>query len=76
MLVTALVLALWFLLSGDRGVAMIVVAILAIGPASDMAVAIVNRAVTARWVRVRCHGSTSTMACRASCERWSLFRCC
>ena len=45
-LLTALVLALWFLLSGDRGMAMVVVAILAIGPASDIAVAIVNRAVT------------------------------
>ena len=43
--VTAFVIGLWLLLSGDRGWALIV-AILAIGPASDLAVTIVNHAVT------------------------------
>ena len=41
----AFVIGLWFLLSGDRGWALIV-AVLAIGPASTLAVAVVNRAVT------------------------------
>jgi len=48
-LVTALILAVPFLLSGDRGAAgagILVVAILALGPASDLAIALVNRAVT------------------------------
>ena len=45
-LVTAFVIGLWFLLSGDRDVATIVVAIFAVGPAFDIAVAVVNRAVT------------------------------
>ena len=44
-LVSALVIGLWLLLSGDRGWAL-VVAILAIGPASSLAVTIVNHAVT------------------------------
>ena len=45
-LVTALVIALWFLLAGDQGGAIMVVGILAIVPASDIAVAFVNWAVT------------------------------
>ena len=48
-LVTALVLAVPFLLSRDRdaaGFGLIVVAIFALGPASDLAVALVNRMVT------------------------------
>src|SRR4029079_5401624 len=40
------VLLLWFLLAGDRDAATIVVAIFAIAPAFDIAVAIVNRVVT------------------------------
>ena len=44
-LVSALVIGLWLLLSGDRGWALIV-AVLAIGPASSLAVTIVNHAVT------------------------------
>ena len=44
-LVSALVIGLWLLLSGDRGWAL-VVAVLAIGPASSLAVTIVNHAVT------------------------------
>ena len=43
--VTAFVIGLWLLLSGDRGWAL-VVAILAIGPASSLAVTIVNHTVT------------------------------
>ena len=48
-LVTALVLAVPLLLSGDGGapsLAVFVVAILALGPASDLAIALVDRAVT------------------------------
>ncbi|MCA1481132.1 hypothetical protein, partial [Bradyrhizobium sp. NBAIM08] len=45
-LVTATVMALWFVLSGDRGGTLVLLAILALGPASDIAVAIVNHAVT------------------------------
>ena len=44
-LVSSFVIGLWLLLSGDRGWAL-VVAILAIGPASSLAVTIVNHAVT------------------------------
>jgi cyclic beta-1,2-glucan synthetase len=49
-LVTALILAVPLLLSGDGGAAgagILVVAILALAPASDLAIALVNRAVTA-----------------------------
>ena len=48
-LVTALILAVPLLLSGDGGAAgagILVVAILALAPASDLAIALVNRAVT------------------------------
>ena len=45
-LVTASVILLLFLLSRDRGVAVTILAIVAIGPASDIAVSVVNRAVT------------------------------
>ncbi len=44
--VTALVILMWVLISGDRDGPTIIVALLAIGPASVLAVAVVNRAVT------------------------------
>ena len=43
---TALTIGVVLLLSGDRGGAVLVVAIVALGPASELAVALVNRAVT------------------------------
>jgi cyclic beta-1,2-glucan synthetase len=46
MVVTASILAALFLLSGDRGMSMVLVAALAAWPASDIAVALVNRVVT------------------------------
>ena len=73
--VTAFVIGLWLLLSGDRGWAL-VVAILAIGPASSLAVAIVNRAVTRSIGPRHCPGSIWTTACRPRCERSSPCRCC
>ncbi len=48
-LATALILAVPILLSGDMrraGIGLLLVAILALGPASDLAIALVNRAVT------------------------------
>ncbi len=45
-LVMALILAIPLLLAGEVGASIVVVAILALGPASDLAIALVNRAVT------------------------------
>ena len=79
-LVTALVLAVRSSLARarrDRAPALLVVALLALVPASDLAVALVNRVVTdARSARGRCRASTWTTACRPSCGRWSWSRRC
>ena len=77
-LVTALILAVPLLLSGDGGAAgagIVVVAILALGPASDLAIALVNRVVTnVLGPAGRCPGSSWTTACRPGCGRSSSCR--
>ena len=59
---------------GAARAGLLVVAILALVPASDLAIALVNRAVTTVLGPRRCRGSSLTTACRPSCGRWSSCR--
>ena len=73
---TAAILALPLLHSWEHGVATIYLVLLGlIGaiPASDLAIALVNRAVTTLLGRARCRDWNCSMACRNICGPSSWF---